>query len=755
MGPALLHWLNLAALLSSASPSDTTTYANRATEQLVARAMARHVSQDTTVRDYTAKLRYRVSFGFARRKWGDPLPVAVEEQDATLTWQHPNDLRVDMLGRRSASQMQGVDLSSTFSHPWFVPRTLGDSLRIFGASQTPDRAAPHPLAPGADRYYRYAAGDSLTIAQATGRITLQSITVTPKFSDGAYVAGKLWVDVVSGDVVRFTFRFVGAELWGTPDHATAKDSADARREGKFVSQILELNADLEFSLQDNRHWMPYRQVIAGKIKMPFGVDFAVPFEAMTTFDDYTINSGKKVVFDVPFPRDSTARGGGRNGGRLVAGGGRGGPPTQGGRGQGASSRTPLTPADSARRADTSLVRSRFRNRAGYLAGGGRYEIHRPPPDSMRRYSGWGDSLVLQGSDADRRRLQQAMTDLEHITQALPPEMTGRPGVGLAWERVSDILRYNRVEGTTLSVGARVPAPISFADLYGTLRYGFGDQRVMARAALVRDAPGGRLIVAGMRDLVDIDPFAQGLTFGNSLRGIFTGHDDGAYLLAQGGRLTFETSASQRTELMFSVRAEDERSVASGARAFFPRIVGTDGYFPATDPVREGFASGAGLRLDHTGVSTRWMLDVEALYASGRGAGRVATELRLQHLPGGWATMRLKGGLAIGADSVPQLALHAGGQNSVRGFDFGVAQGDAMWAAQLDISRPSQRAVKLVGFIDAGQAGNRAAFGAAPLLSGAGIGLSFLGGFIRTELSHPLTETTGRGFRFDLVFGGVR
>ena len=740
MGPAVLHGLTFTALLCGVNPSDTTTYADRATERLVARAMARHRGQDTTVRDYTAKLRYRVSFGVARRKWGDPLPVAVEEQDATLSWQLPNDLRVDMLGRRSASQMQGMDIASTFSHPWFVPRTLGDSLRIFGASQTPNRAAPHPLAPGADKFYRYAAGDSLTIAQPSGRITIQSITVTPKFVDGAYVAGKLWVDVGRGDVVRFTFRFVGTQLWADPEQPTAKESASATRRGNIVSQILELNADLEFSLQDNAHWMPYRQVIAGKITMPFGIDFAVPFEAMTTFDDYAINTGKRIVFDAPFPRDTTPRG--RNGGRFVAGngGGRGGPPAQGRGGQGA---------------DTAGLRSRFRNRTGYLAGGGRYEIHRPPPDSMRRYNGWGDSLVLDGSDADRRRLHQAMTDLERIANALPPEMTGRPTVGVAWEKISDILRYNRVEGTTLSFGYRVPTALSYTDLYGTIRYGFADQRLMARVAVVRDAPGGRLIVAGIRDLVDLDPFSPGLNFGNSLRGVFTGHDDGAYLLAHGGRLTFETSAGHGTELMLSARAEDERSVISTARAFFPRIIGTDGYFPPTDPVREGFASGAGLRLDHTGVNARWLLDAEGLYQTGRGAGRLVGELRWQHLPGGWATLRVKGGLAIGVDSVPQLSLRAGGQQSVRGYDFGVEHGDAMWAAQLDISRPSRSAVKVVGFIDAGQAGTRTNFGVAPLLSGAGVGLSLLGGFIRTELSHPIAETAGRGFRFDLVFGGVR
>ena len=750
MGSALLHCLILAPLLCGASPADTTTSADRATQQLVARAMARHLEQDSTVRDYTAKLRYRVSFGFARRKWGDPLPVAVEEQDAMISWQRPNDLRVDMLGRRSVSQLQGIDLASTFSHPWFVPRTLGDSLRIFGANQTPSRAAPHPLARGADRFYRYAAGDSVIITNASRRVTIQSVTITPKYADGAYVAGRLWLDVSTGDVVRFTFRFVGMQLWvDTSDVRNPKDSTAAVRVSNLISQILELNADLEFSLQDNTHWMPYRQVIAGKVSMPFGIDFAVPFEAKTTFDDYTVNSGKKVVFDAAFPRDTNAHG--RNGGRIITGGRGGRPPAP----LPVRSDSAQRRIDSLRRADTSAFRSRFRNRTGYLPGGGRYEIHRPPPDSMRTYAGWSDSLVLQENEGDRRRLQQAMSDLAHITAALPPEMTGRPRAGLAWEKVSDVLRYNRVEGTTLSIGALVPAPVSFANIYGTLRYGFADQRLMARVAAVRDAPGGRLIVAGMRDLADFDAFSQGLTFGNSLRGIFTGHDDGAYLLAQGGRLSFETSSGPGTELMVSARAEDESSVTSAARAFFPRITGSDGYFPATMPVREGFASGAGLRFEHTGSSTRWMLDGEGLVVGGQDAGRLAAELRFQQVAGGWATLRVKGGLALGVDSVPQLALRAGGLNTVRGYDFGVEQGDALWAAQLDVSRPSRSAVKVVAFLDAGQAGFRNSFGASRVLYGGGLGISALGGFVRAELSHPIIETHARGYRFDLVFGGAR
>ncbi len=719
---AFLQFLTLAGIGAGRFSIDTTTFADRATQVLVARAMARHVAQDSTVHDYTATLRYRVSFGIAKRKWSDPVPAAVEEQAATLSWQQPNDLRVDMLGRRSASRIDGVDLQSTFAHPWFVPRQLGDSIRIFGASETPAQAAPHPFASGAEAFYRYAAGDSITLSASTGRITIRSITVTPKEARGAFVAGRIWVDVATGDVVRFTFRFVGSQLWSTPDAPTSRDSADAARESRFVSHILDISADLEYSLQDHRHWMPYVEIIAGRVSAPLGIDFAVPFEARTTFTDYHINTGQPVAFDRPFPRDTNARG--RNRGRVLA------------------------------RSDTAW-RGRARDRMGYLPGGGRFEIHRPPEDSLRQYDGWGDSLNFGDSEADRRQLRQAMTDLANITASLPGDMTGRPGAGIGWQHLGDVLRYNRVEGTALSVGTHAPLPLSFTTVYGTLRYGFADQRLLGRLALVRDAPTGRFTLSAVRDLADVDPLATGLSVGNTLDAALTGHDDGAYLLAQGLRASFETSHGVGTEITRRIAVEDEQSVATAARAVVPRISGASGRFPANPDVREGFAMRAGLRVEHTGWRWDWKVDGDVADVAGAGAARVTGQLRWLRAANGWATFRFTGGLAAGTDSVPQLALRAGGLNTIRGYDFGAGTGNALWSTQVDVSKPGRGAVRLVGFIDAGQAGRLAVWGSAPFLSGAGVGVSILGGLVRADLSHPITHTGGRGVRLDLMLGAVR
>ncbi len=727
MGPAL-HLLTLATLFGHppAGRADTNTYADRATRGLVARAMLRHRLQDTTVQSYSATLRYRLSFGLGKRRWADVPPVAVEEQQGRVTWRLPNDLRVDLDGRRNASRMEGVNLMSSFSRPWFVPRTLGDSIRIFG-SEAPERAAPHPLAPGADQYYRYAATDSVTIATASRRVTIRGVTVTPKHARGAFVTGTLWLDVSSGDVTRFTFRFVGTDLWATPDGPTARDSASARRESGFVSRIVQLDADLEYGLQDNAHWMPSRQVLSGRITIPFGVDAVVPFEARTTFDDYVINRGTQVVFDAPFPDSSRRRG--------------------------ATRETQQATRDSLRneRRHGSADSLRGRDRMGFLPNGGRYQIHRAPADSLRAYAAWGDSLTLGDTDADRDRLRRAFADLARMADALPGEMTGRRGAGLTWTRIPDLIRYNRVEGTTLGATARTSVPLSFTEARATVRYGLADERVMASVAVVRDAPGGRTTLAVHRDLVDLDPFSRGLTFGNSLRGIFVGQDDGDYALAHGVRWTHETALSTGRELTVGMLVEDQESVATAARAGLPRVVGSDGFFPANPSVREGLAIGATVRVDHRRYGPSWSLIGDALAVAGEAGVRAAIDVHLPQVVTNVLSADVRAG-ASSSDVIPQLGFAVGGIHTVRGYEHGTSRGDAMWAVQLEASRPGRRAFTPFLFVDAGQAGRLADFSAAPVLAGAGVGVSIVGGLVRAELSQPLRNAAGRGPRFDLVFG---
>ena len=687
--------------------------------------MLRHTDRDTTVRDYAAQIRYRLSFGFGKRRWADAPPVAAEEQIGRVTWQQPNDLRVDLQGRRSASRVEDVNLTSSFSRPWFVPRTLGDSIRVFG-SDAPERAAPHPLSRGAEAHYRYAAADSLTITTGGRAVTIRSVTVIPKHEGGAYVAGRLWLDVATGDVARFTFRFVGDELWANPDGATARDSANARRSSRLVSRIVQLDADLEYSLQDGRFWMPYRQVLSGRVTVPLGVDVVVPFEARTTFDDYDINTGVRVVFDAPFPDSVKERSESRESRRLAR---------------------DSTRAERRDGPNDSLL---VRDRTGFLQNGGRYQIHRPPVDSLRAFNAWGDTIELGGSSADRDRLRSAFSDLANIAEQLPPEMIGRPTFGVAWSRIPDMLRYNRVQGVTLGVTLQTATPIPFTTLYGSVRAGLADERVMARIAAVRDAPSGRTTFAVSRDLFDIDLFARGLTFANTMRGLLTSRDEGDYGLAHGARLTHERSVGLGLELTLGASVEDHQSTATAATGGLPRLFGADDPFPANPSIREGVAIGARVRLDQVAIGTRWSLMADALRVDGEAGVRIGAELKVPTL----GSKRLSGLFRAGVastDRIPQLGMSAGGLATVRGYEHGSARGNAMWAAQVDARLTGRGTIRPVIFTDVGQAGLLRVFSEAPILVGAGAGISIAGDLVRLQLSHPLTETRGHGFRFDMTF----
>ena len=154
------------------------------------------------------------------------------------------------------------------------------------------------------------------------------------------------------------------------------------------------------------------------------------------------------------------------------------------------------------------------------------------------------------------------------------------------------------------------------------------------------------------------------------------------------------SASRRrtaagTELMFSARAEDERASPARRAPSSRESSAPMATFPPTDPVREGFAAGGGVAIDHSrharraGCSNVEGLDVRWRVRRPVGGGAAARRRSLAWLGHACAS---RAALPSVIDSVPQLALRAGGQNTVRGYDFGVAQGDALWAVQLDVSQ---------------------------------------------------------------------
>ena len=122
--------------------------------------------------------------------------------------------------------------------------------------------------------------------------------VTPRRSGPALIVGQMWIDSASAAVVRLAFRYLGTALWVRPDDGPGgPDSAKARRMNSTVNRLVSVDADLEYGLQEGRYWMPYRQVIAGQVRLPLVSDLVIPFQATTTFEDY-IAKGRAVELKI-------------------------------------------------------------------------------------------------------------------------------------------------------------------------------------------------------------------------------------------------------------------------------------------------------------------------------------------------------------------------------------------------------------------------------------------------------------------------
>ena len=730
---AVLAALIGAALLSPQSPDTTSPYADAATRSVVARAMARQHTLDSAVTDYEAKIRYRLTLSLGRRRWGISPPAAVEEQDARVQWQHPNNVRVDVLGHRQRSASKDLSLQSVFDRPWFVPRSLGDSVSIF-SDEFPAIAPLHPFAHHGPEWYRYELTDSLVISAPGGRrITVYEIDVAPRRKGGSLLTGRLWVDAASAEVVRFAFRYTGVSLWVTPDAPTRDDSTDARRANKFINRFFSLDVDLEYALQGGRYWLPFRQIISGRITVPLVSDLVIPFEAVTTFRDFEINTGRTPQFtlDVPpdLPRDSL-------------------------RALWSARQDSLRKAR--RRGTGEIPDSLFsRDYAGWWTGG-RFEIHRPPKDSLNAYAEWGDSLSIDESPETVAQRKEIEGELAGLAERLPDSITGRSRVGFNVERLSDVVGFNRVQGWSFGGGVGVRTSVPFTTLYPSARYGLSDGRLLYKLAAVRNGPDWKLGVAGYRDIVDVDPFSPGRTFPNTVNALFTTHDNADYLEARGGNATLTLPVGLRSELRLHGRVEAQRSVATQAGSGLNDLLGGDGDFDANPSVSAGTFVGYGATLQG-GEAWRWSVTADGLSGDGSTTGRLFGDVR--HFLGGerGALVRLKAGVTTD-DPLAQMAFRAGGQHSIRAASYGSLRGQTFWAAMVDVT-PWGGTFRPVFFADAGWAGAIDDFDTQQPLVGGGVGLSIYSsllrsGLIRIDLSHQFAPSSS-AYRLDVIVQAFR
>jgi hypothetical protein len=325
--------------------------------------------------------------------------------------------------------------------------------------------------------------------------------------------------------------------------------------------------------------------------------------------------------------------------------------------------------------------------------------------------------------------------------------------GIAFERLTDLLQYNRVQGMSFGLGYQVRIPgVRAANLYGTVRYGFSDERVTGRLTIIGSAAGGDIALSGYYDIADLDPFSPGRSFANTFNGLFAGHDNGDYALARGGSARFTAPLREGIELVLAGRVERLTSIARVAKSAVNDFLGGTGLFPPNPPVEDGTFGGASAQLRSI-RRTRWSVTADVLGGAGRSTGRLFGEVRRVLGSGLGVTVRLKAGAAT-EPAMPQTLFRLGGLHTVRGFEYGSLRAPAFWAGQVDVT-PFGGRVRPVIFLDAGQASRVSRLFSSTALVGAGVGLSLFSGLIRFDLSRPISPDQADKVRFDLVIQGVR
>jgi Omp85 superfamily domain len=340
----------------------------------------------------------------------------------------------------------------------------------------------------------------------------------------------------------------------------------------------------------------------------------------------------------------------------------------------------------------------------------------------------------------------AGTFLLPLSQHDTTDQPEQPSHGIGYERLSDALRYNRVQGLALGLGYRLFVPGASTAVYATVRYGLSDERVTGRLSIVRQLRGGEVRLSGYSEVEVVDPLTSGGSFSNTLNALFAGHDNGDYSFSRGASMAWITPTGTRTTLELALRLEQGSSAARTARSAVNDFLGGTGVFQPNPPIRAGTFGGVTAHLRGAGP-VQWTVNLEGVGGQGVTVARAYGTVSGSYGSGLSLTFRGKAGTAT-EPGLPPTLFRLGGLNTVRGFEYGTLRGSCFWSAQADV-RVLPGRIRPLLFADAGQAGNREDLFSSAALIGVGAGLELLKGLMRFEVSKPVSPYGGKA-RFDLT-----
>ncbi len=689
--------------------------------------------QDSSLASYDATTYQRVSAGMGFAKIGrDRLALRAEEA-THVRWRRGVGAYVEVKGSRAvapiAGKSGGVRINGSISPIPYQPGTetlwIGSSL--VQSTVNENEGIVNPLAEGAEAYYTYATGDSVTFRLPDGKsIRLRELKIRPREPKWNLAVGSLWFDLSGGQLVRAAYRMsVPMDIVAVAKAEDPKEFDDVPLLMKpllFPMTVQISTIGVEYGLFQGRFWLPRLQIAEGGARI--GV-MRVPFELQQKFQYDRVNAGEPLP---PIVIDSGSKGN------------RGDVEVNVGTGDNMANATPKTRRD-------SLRAERRRARAKCDSSGNRtYASQRdgmPNPifvtiscdtAKLTHSPDLPPSIYDAGEQTFGREEMDALVAEALSIGAQAGFMPQFPTVDI------DRPRYNRVEGLSLGLRAEEVLGAGYA-LSARARIGSADREPNVELTGSRSDLRRTTSLTAYNRLVSASEWGDPLSVGSSISALVFGRDEGFYYRASGVELTNAPDAGGGS-VTWGVFAEQQRSARQRTTFSLARSVRGTLFEPNVEATRSIYV-GARMRavrtlgLDPQGFRLFSDARLEGARGDSGGYGRAALDLTGSHgIGNGAASITLGGGSSLG--TLPaQRFWFLGGTPTVRGQRPGVMTGNAYWLARAELAH-GVGVIRPLVFGDLGWAGDRTRWrDVGRPASGVGVGASLLDGLVRFDVARGI------------------
>jgi hypothetical protein len=677
------------------------------------------------------------------------------ENASRVRWSRRAGAHVDLTGKRAVFPMMDkndgdIDAEDMSPVPYYPGREalwIGSGV---AKAEVDEREMVHPIALGAEAYYRYAIGDSVRYTLPDGKIIrLVELRIEPRRPEWRLSVGSFWFDDATAQLVRAAYRLaVPMDIWSVADQESKREAAEARARGEkpdpdedvpgwvkgFMSPM-QANLEgvtIEYGLYGGRFWLPRTQYAEGWARASF---MRIPFKIEESFKYAEVN-GTDTLPPVPSSRASLMD--------SLFGKDYGSWKALSKEEKRARAQT-YAVADSLRQSqqkegrDESCKTGDFWTRREERGEGAVTVLVRMPCDTTLLVN--SPELPKSIYDPGEELFGQADRDelMKSLSFSLQPGWAPQP---IVKEYGLSMTRYNRIEGLSTGVSATMQLGQGYA-LDGAARLGIGDWVPNAEFGMSRSNGRHTWRLGAYQRLSVASDWGAPLSFGSGFSAFTYGRDDGFYYRSVG--VAAERFATRESGTRLRLFAERQRTATPTTTFNLSKAFGGASGFGPNFRSEKGTALGSGVHdvrnfgLDPAGwrlfsdlrLEGGWFVPADS---GGRAFGRAGADLTASHGLIGGATLGVTVGGGLSGGAPLQRQYFIGGSQTVRGQLAGSALGEAYWLTRLELAT-TRGAARPVLFGDLGWAGKRSDLShPGRPLSGVGVGLSILDGLFRFDLA---------------------